>query len=549
MRSSALLVLLPVVGCVGAGALKVLQNPPAVSITEPADGAVFEEGEPITFRGVVDSNTPAETLLIQWNSDLDEEFGDDDPPDPQGFVEVTTANLSPGNHVITLRATDQDAQQAEDEIFIQIEPLEVEEVVEEPWISIQHPVGEERGLSGEIFVFGARVGDDQDDPGDLYVTLSSDVGGQICELAVDGAGNAQCGEDLPIGDYELTFTVEDTDGNLSFAIASYRVLDPDDYDFDGDGVSVNGGDCNDDNNTIYPGAPEICDGLDNDCNETTGIDVGSECYDDDGDGYCEQPPCINASNSVPDCDDTMPSVNPAASEAPNGIDEDCDGTIDEGTVVYDDDGDGYCEAPPCVNTANTDSDCNDGDYSINPGRTEICSDGIDQNCNGQLNEQNASGCRNFYYDGDGDGYGVSSPAGQCWCDSGAGAYTADNTNDCYDSNASAHPGASGYYTYQRGDGSYDYNCNGSEEKESTAISGGCSWSVITYISCEENGAGFASTVPACGSTGQWIDDCDGTYDALCYALCLASGTSAWTCLSSCSATCDPDYSSVVQACR
>jgi hypothetical protein len=549
MRTTALLLVPLLASCSGAGALKVLQNPPAVSITEPSDGAVFDLNEAITFRGIVDSQTPADTLIVQWDSDIDGDFGDEDPPDPQGFVEVTTANLSGGTHVITLRATDQDAQQGEKSIVIEIDAPEEEEEVEEPWISITHPVDEERGLSGEIFVFAARVGDQQDDPADLLVTLSTDVSGLVCDLSVDGAGNAQCGEDLPIGDYELTFTVEDLDGNISQAIASYKVLDPDDYDFDGDGVSINGGDCNDDNNTIYPGAPEICDGLDNDCNEATGIDVGSECYDDDGDGYCEVPPCINATESVPDCDDTLASVSPAGVEAPNGIDEDCDGTIDEGTVVYDDDGDGYCEAPPCVNTGNSQSDCNDADYSINPGATEICSDGIDQNCNGQTNEQNASGCRNFYYDSDGDGYGVSSPSAQCWCDSGSGAYTANNTNDCYDSNNKAYPGASTYYSYDRGDGSYDYNCNGSDEKQYTATTGGCSWSVITYIACDVNGEGFDGSVPGCGSTGQWVDDCDGTYDALCYALCLASGTSAWTCLSSCSTTCDPDYSSVTQSCR
>lgn len=547
MRTSALLFLIPVAGCVGAGALKILQNPPAVSIVEPADGAVFEYGEPITFRGIVDSDSPSDALLIQWNSDIDDEFGDDDPPDPQGYVEVSTANLSAGNHVITLRATDPEAQQAESEIFIQIQPPE--EVPEIPWLSIQHPVGTDRGLEGEIFVFEVRVGDEQDDPSELLVEMATDLTGFVCEMSVDGSGSAQCGADLPIEEYTLTFSVEDTDGNTVEAIAGFSVLDPDDYDFDGDGVSVNGGDCNDDNDTIYPGAPEICDGLDNDCNEATGIDVGSECYDDDGDGYCEQPPCINTTQSIPDCDDTLASVSPVGIEVPNGVDEDCDGTIDEGTVVYDDDGDGYCEAPPCVNTSQTASDCNDGDYTINPGVTEICSDGIDQNCNGQLNEQNASGCRTYYYDGDGDTYGVSSPSGQCWCDAGSAPYTASNTNDCYDSNASAHPGSSSYYTYDRGDGSYDYNCNGSQEKQYGTSSGGCSWSVITYIACDVDGVGWSGSVPSCGGAGQYIDDCDGTYDALCYALCLASGTSAWTCLSSCSATCDPDYTSMVQACR
>ena len=47
---------------------------------------------------------------------------------------------------------------------------------------------------------------------------------------------------------------------------------------------------------------EICDGLDNDCSERP-LEVNSECYDDDGDGYCEVPPCINTTSVEPDCNE------------------------------------------------------------------------------------------------------------------------------------------------------------------------------------------------------------------------------------------------------
>jgi hypothetical protein len=97
-----------------------------------------------------------------------------------------------------------------------------------------------------------------------------------------------------------------------------------------------------------------------------------------------------------DCDDTDNSVYPGATEACDGKDNDCDGQTDEGaqnTFYRDADGDGYgnsalttqaCSAPAGFVGNNT--DCDDGNANINPGRTEICGNGIDDNCNGQTDE-------------------------------------------------------------------------------------------------------------------------------------------------------------------
>jgi hypothetical protein len=536
--------LLPLVltaGCNNNG-LKVLRIPPSVVITDPVDESIFENGEPIFFEGMVQDDSDPDELVVEWISSLDGIIEDTDPPDPDGRVEVTTSNLSPGTHVITLRAIDPSNEQDEDEVVVNIE-----EVPELPSIVVDHPTTGENGLEDSAFVFQATVGDHRDPPEALVAEVSSTPGGLVCELIVDGDGNASCPGILPLGEYMLTFLVTDLDGNQAQALAAYAVVSPDDYDYDGDGYSVNGGDCNDSNETIYPGAPEICDGLDNDCTEATGIDVGSECYDDDGDGYCEVPPCLNTTNTLPDCDDNSATVSPVAVEVLNGIDDDCDGFVDEGTAVYDDDGDGYCESPPCVNASGTIPDCNDGDYAISPGATEICSDGVDQNCDGILNEENAIGCHSFYYDADGDAYGVAG-ATECWCDTGGYPYTGTTANDCYDSNANANPAATGYFTAHRGDGSYDFNCSGSEEQQYSGVSGGCDWD-ITYLSCDVNGAGWENSVPSCGSSGYWIGDCDATYDPICYALCLLSSDPFACLLSTCSATCDEDYSSFAQGCR
>ena len=154
------------------------------------------------------------------------------------------------------------------------------------------------------------------------------------------------------------------------------------------------------------------------------------------------PPCLNASATIPDCDDTNASVSPEGVEAPNYVDDDCNGLIDDTTVRWDDDSDGYCESPPCENVGSSESDCDDTNPLVNPGATEICGDDIDNDCDSLLNEQNASGCMPYYTDSDGDGYGTG--ASQCWCEGGSYPYTATRSDDCYDNNAAVHPDQTNY---------------------------------------------------------------------------------------------------------
>jgi hypothetical protein len=105
-------------------------------------------------------------------------------------------------------------------------------------------------------------------------------------------------------------------------------------------------DCNDGNALINPGAAEICDGLDNDCD---GIVPASEA-DADGDGYRV---CDN------DCNDTNPAINPGAAEICNGIDDNCNGMIDEGLNGLTYNGNVYFSTqaqvdawPPCYSVIN-----------------------------------------------------------------------------------------------------------------------------------------------------------------------------------------------------
>ena len=184
-------------------------------------------------------------------------------------------------------------------------------------------------------------------------------------------------------------------------------------------------DCDDTNAAIKGGGVvEVCDGKDNNCNGAT-----DEGCDDDKDGYCDSTMTITtnaacasttAGNSATyDCDDTSKNVRPGLTEMCDNLDNNCNASTDENC---DKDGDKYCDAalvtvgfPTICNLGG--GDCNDTagavGTSINPGKTEVCGDAKDNNCNGATDEQNASGCVNYYFDGDQDGYPINSF--QCMC--------------------------------------------------------------------------------------------------------------------------------------
>ena len=185
------------------------------------------------------------------------------------------------------------------------------------------------------------------------------------------------------------------------------------------GYAINNTDCNDNDNTIYPGATEICDGKDNDCNGAIDENIKIIFYRDaDGDGFgdasnstdaCTVPPGYAVDNT--DCNDDDNSVYPGAMEICDGKDNDCNGAIDENMKISfyrDADGDGFgdasnfiqaCTAPSGYAVSNT--DCNDDDNSVYPGAMEIC-DGKDNDCNGAIDENMKI---SFYRDADGDGFG------------------------------------------------------------------------------------------------------------------------------------------------
>lgn len=288
------------------------------------------------------------------------------------------------------------------------------------------------------------------------------------------------------------------------------------------------GDCDDEDDSAYPGGTEACDAVDNDCDSL--IDdadadvVGQQWWylDIDGDEWGENTPvslgCFAPDDAVDrpgDCDDADPIVYPGAVEVCDQRDEDCDGFTDDDdpdvvgqSLWYADlDGDLWgdssvallaCDAP--VGFVGADRDCDDADSGVNPGTNETCASAGDDDCDGVNNGDDAIGCAVLYQDEDSDGFGAGSA--RCLCEM-TDSWRAPVAGDCEDTNAFVHPDA-----IETCETTADDDCNGLADVIDAA---GCTpW----YFDGDGDGHGVDASECHCEAAGQYssslVDDCDDT---------------------------------------
>lgn len=267
----------------------------------------------------------------------------------------------------------------------------------------------------------------------------------------------------------------------------------------------------------------------------SGADTGASDVDADADGFTEDE----------DCDDSDANVHPGATEICDGVDQNCDGHIDnnpsDGVSFYEDlDGDGFgnpasgaefCDDPG--DRVTDFSDCDDTDAAIHPGSAEVCN-GLDDDCNG-VADDGATDAQTWYEDADGDGFG-DPDVSQSACSPGTGWVLDDQ--DCEPAEASAYPDSHEIETPRDGidtncdgdDDCIDLNCDAWPDLVFPAFNADGSTSAETRVFWGENGVFDTSThlaLEAGGATEVAVEDLDddGYLDILQFH--LSSGGSAY----------------------
>jgi hypothetical protein len=240
-------------------------------------------------------------------------------------------------------------------------------------------------------------------------------------------------------------------------------------DSDGDGTA-DVYDCEPEDGTRYPGAEELCNGLDDDCDGV--VDEGGVAFpDNDGDGFGDSDHPGRAGCDIADgwvgnaldCADDDPDRHPGMDEACNGVDDNCDGDVDEGaggTVAWwvDADGDGWGGGEPGLACALPDGavsqggDCDDSRDDRFPGAQEWCD--LDHDCDGVVDDPESEDAVLRLPDGDGDGFGVAGTEVRT-CDPSFGT---DADGDCDDRDGEANPGAP-----ERWYDGVDQDCDGASD--------------------------------------------------------------------------------------
>jgi len=282
-----------------------------------------------------------------------------------------------------------------------------------------------------------------------------------------------------------------------------------------EGFILNTDDCNDVDANSHPGAEEICDGLDNNCDAAIDEGLMSTFYaDNDGDGFGDENNPIEAcilteglSIITGDCDDSDSAISPVAEEVCDERDNNCNAEVDEGVIQtwypdldvdgYGDEDNGITTCTPPEGYITRGGDCDDLELYANPLMLEIC-DNMDNDCDGSTDEPGAYGEQVFYEDSDGDGQGNLSVSMEA-CAPPVGYVS--SSSDCDDGNNAVFLGAVEYCNSQ------DDDCDGDIDESAVDMS-------LWYLDFDGDGVGNPSySLSACSAPSGYVAsdaDCDDT---------------------------------------
>ncbi len=368
----------------------------------------------------------------------------------------------------------------------------------------------------DVLVGYVLNGDDCDDD-EADINPDAD---EICDFGVDNNCDGRADDyDSAVIDQLTWYRDVDGDGFGDVDIPDVACDEPSGYVDDDT-------DCDDTDADINPDADEICNEFDDDCDgdidddDPDILDQSTWYLDDDGDGYgdpdkdyvaCFEPSGYTDDDT--DCDDTDADINSDADEVCDEVDNNCDGDIDEDDAIdaltwyLDVDGDGYgdddvtdidCDQP--TNFVEVGGDCAPTDDEINPDADEVC-DEVDNDCDGDIDEDDAIDALTWYLDADGDGYGDSTETTEA-CDEPSG-YVDDDT-DCDDTDEDINPDADEICN------ELDDDCDGYVDDDDSDVSDQSTW----YLDDDGDGYGdSAETTEACDEPSGYTSDdtdCDDT---------------------------------------
>lgn len=358
--------------------LNIVNNEPEVAFTAPAPEATFGFEAAIELVATVrDPQSPTAELELFWSTDQASVLVCDEVRvEDQVTCTVPAGTFPEGRHLVTLRAVDSLGAAGEATV-----PIVVAENVA-PTAAFLEPLD------------GAWFRDDRDVP--IRLQASDPDAPRLADLTLswsgldatlpdhpDVTGAATAAVRLPPGAYTLTVDVFDVPGESGAASVSFTVFDHlEDLDEDGyRDEGAGGDDCDDGDPDVHPGAAEICDLRDQDCDGSSDEDAQDATLwyrDQDLDTWGVATETVRLcrrldehwSTRPGDCDDTDPDTWPGAPEIPyDGRDQDC-ASGDECDLDGDSAFAAACGGP----------DCDDDNPDVNPDAEEVPYNGLDDDC-------------------------------------------------------------------------------------------------------------------------------------------------------------------------